>query len=136
MPPSQHPARRIRAMSVLSSALLLVIHLSCFTAFWLPVSWQLVALALGGYLLRMWAITAGYHRYFAHRSFRTSRAFQFFLAFLGTCAMQNGPLWWASWHRRHHRDSDTISDPHSPVDRGVWHAHIGWFLDGSHDHPN
>jgi len=84
----------------------------------------------------MWAITAGYHRYFAHRSFKTSRAFQFVLAFLGTSAVQNGPLWWASWHRSHHRHSDTPDDAHSPVQRGFWHAHIGWFLDGSHDRPN
>ena len=59
--------------------------------------------ALGGYGLRMWAVTAGYHRYFAHRSYKTSRAFQLLLAVLGATTMQNGPIWWASVHRRHHR---------------------------------
>src|SRR4029078_5295809 len=85
---------------------------------------------------RMWAITAGYHRYFSHRSFKTSRAFQLVLAILGTSAMQNGPLWWASWHRRHHRFSDTPQDAHSPRMRGFWYAHMGWFLDGTHDEPD
>jgi stearoyl-CoA desaturase (delta-9 desaturase) len=74
----------------------------------------------------MWAITAGYHRYFAHRSYKTSRAFQLVLAVLGATAMQNGPIWWASVHRRHHKHSDTPKDPHSPVVRGFWHAHLGW----------
>jgi stearoyl-CoA desaturase (Delta-9 desaturase) len=111
-------------------------HLACLLVFFVPFSYGVLALAVGGYLLRMWAITAGYHRYFAHRSFKTSRAFQLVLAVLGTSAMQNGPLWWSSWHRRHHKYSDTPEDTHSPVDRGFWHAHIGWFLDGSHDAPD
>jgi stearoyl-CoA desaturase (delta-9 desaturase) len=111
-------------------------HLSVLCAFLVPFTLKLLALAVGSYLLRMWAITAGYHRYFAHRSFKTSRAFQLVLAILGTSAMQNGPLWWASWHRRHHKFSDTIEDAHSPVVRGFWHAHMGWFLDGSHDDPD
>lgn len=111
-------------------------HLACLLVFFVPFSYGVLALALGGYLLRMWAITAGYHRYFSHRSFKTSRAFQLVLAVLGTSAMQNGPLWWSSWHRRHHKHSDTPEDTHSPALRGFWHAHIGWFLDGSHDAPD
>jgi len=124
------------ATGVLSSVLLVAMHCACVGAFFVPFSWKLVVLALGSYLLRMWGITAGYHRYFSHRSFRTSRAFQFVLALLGVSAMQNGPLWWASWHRRHHKYSDTVRDAHSPAQRGLWHAHIGWFLDGSHDRPD
>ncbi len=131
---SRSPAAR--ALSYLSTALLVATHLGCLLAFVVPFSWSLVALAAGGYAVRMWAITAGYHRYFSHRAFKTSRAFQLVLAVLGTAAMQNGPLWWASWHRRHHRDADTLQDPHSPVLRGFWHAHIGWYLDGSHDNPD
>jgi hypothetical protein len=66
------------------------------------------ALALCGaaYFLRMFGITAGYHRYFAHRAYKTSRVFQFVLAWLGCSALQKGPLWWAAHHRRHHRHSD------------------------------
>jgi stearoyl-CoA desaturase (delta-9 desaturase) len=111
-------------------------HLSCLLVFVIPFSWSHVALFAGSYALRMWAITAGYHRYFSHRSYKTSRAFQFFLALLGTSSMQNGPLWWASWHRRHHQDSDTFEDPHSPGQHGFWQAHIGWILCGRYDHPD
>jgi stearoyl-CoA desaturase (delta-9 desaturase) len=116
--------------------LTLAMHLAVLLVFWVPWTWPLIALAVGSYTLRMWAITAGYHRYFSHRAFKTSRAFQFLLGLLGTMAMQNGPLWWSSWHRRHHRYSDQPDDAHSPVQRGFWHAHIGWFLDGSHDRPS
>lgn len=129
-------SRSDRALSALSTVLTVVMHAAVLLVFWVPFSWQLVGLCVAGYLLRMWAITAGYHRYFSHRSYKTSRAFQLVLGVLGTMAMQNGPLWWASWHRRHHRHSDTPEDAHSPVQRGFWHAHIGWFLDGSHDRPN
>src|ERR1700690_3545315 len=115
-----------------SLGLLVVVHLSCLFVFVMPFRWGLVALALGGYVVRMWAITAGYHRYFAHRTFKTSRAFQFVMAWLGTCSMQNGPLWWASWHRRHHKHSDTPLDPHSPIQRGFWYSHFGLALDEDH----
>jgi stearoyl-CoA desaturase (Delta-9 desaturase) len=130
------PSKGTRALAALSTLLLLAMHLAVLLVFTVPWHWQLLALALGSYTLRMWAITAGYHRYFSHRAFKTSRAFQFLLGLLGTMAMQNGPLWWASWHRTHHRHSDSPRDAHSPVQRGLWHAHIGWFLDGSHDQPN
>lgn len=128
--------RAERATSQLSTVLFVAMHLACLFVFFVPISLKVLGLAAVGYVLRMWAITAGYHRYFAHRSFKTSRTFQFVLALLGTSAMQNGPLWWASWHRRHHRYSDTERDPHSPARQGFWHAHVGWFLDGSHDRPD
>ncbi|MCO5167584.1 MAG: acyl-CoA desaturase [Planctomycetes bacterium] len=80
------------------------------------------------YALIMFGITAGYHRYFSHRSFRTSRAFQFVLALLGTLAIQKGVLWWAAHHRRHHRESDQEGDVHSPVRRGFWWSHVGWIM--------
>lgn len=129
-------SRRERATSLLSSVLLIGMHLAVLSVFFVPWTGPLLAFCAASYVLRMWAITAGYHRYFSHRSFKTSRAFQFVLAFLGTTAMQNGPLWWASWHRRHHKYSDGPGDAHSPVLGGFFHAHIGWFLDGSHDNPN
>src|SRR6478736_6239306 len=91
-------------------------------------SWSGVALALGSYFVRMIVVTAGYHRYFAHRSFKTSRAFQFLLALGAQSAAQKGVLWWASHHRWHHKHSDTEVDPHSARRRGFWHAHLGWIL--------
>jgi stearoyl-CoA desaturase (delta-9 desaturase) len=120
----------------LSVSLLAGMHLACLLVFLFPFSWKLVALGVGSYLLRMWAITAGYHRYFSHRTFKTSRVFQFLLALLGTSAMQNGPIWWASWHRSHHRHADTPTDAHSPVQHGFWQAHMGWILSGKFDHPD
>lgn len=122
-------AARRRPVDVLSLGLLIGMHAACAAALLFPLSWSLVGLALASYLLRMFAITAGYHRYFSHRAYKTSRAFQFVLAFVGTCSMQNGPLWWASWHRRHHKHADTRRDPHSPRHVGFWHSHLGWVLD-------
>jgi stearoyl-CoA desaturase (delta-9 desaturase) len=106
----------------------LTVHAVCLTAFWTGFDRTAVLLGAGLYLLRMFAITAGYHRYFAHRSYKTSRAFRFVLAFLGCTAMQKGPLWWAAHHRRHHRFSDTDQDPHSPYPGGFWWSHLGWIL--------
>jgi stearoyl-CoA desaturase (Delta-9 desaturase) len=123
------PLRRFSAMEHVSNVLFVVLHLSLLFALFVPVSLRILALALVGYGLRMWAVTAGYHRYFAHRSYKTSRAFQCVLAVLGAMAMQNGPIWWASVHRRHHKDSDGPDDLHSPVRRGFWYAHIGWVFD-------
>jgi stearoyl-CoA desaturase (delta-9 desaturase) len=101
-------------------------------AVWLGWSWGALAWLLGGYAVRMFAITAGFHRYFAHRTFRTSRAFQFVLALLGMSAAQQGPLWWASHHRRHHKYSDEPEDVHSPRQRGFWWSHLGWILSSRH----
>jgi stearoyl-CoA desaturase (delta-9 desaturase) len=86
------------------------------------------ALATAFYVIRMFGITAGYHRYFAHRAYKTSRVFQFVLALIGVLSTQKGPLWWAAIHRRHHRDSDQPADVHSPVQHGFWQSHIGWIL--------
>ena len=118
-----------RRLLDLSTLLFIGMHLAVLFALCFPVTWKLVLLAFGGYLLRMWAVTAGYHRYFSHRSFKTSRAFQLVLAVLGVTAMQNGPLWWASWHRHHHKHSDTPLDAHSPAHIGFWKAHVAWVFD-------
>jgi stearoyl-CoA desaturase (delta-9 desaturase) len=103
------------------------------TPFLVPATPGLIGLAAGLYALRMFAITAGYHRYFAHRSFRTGRAFQLVLAALGGMSAQKGALWWAAHHRDHHRWSDTEQDIHSPVQRGFWWSHMGWILARRHD---
>ena len=79
----------------------------------------------------MFSITAGYHRYFAHRSYRLARFPQFLLALVGTSAAQKGPLWWAAKHRDHHKYADTDRDPHSPQ-KGFWWSHMGWVLSGKH----
>ena len=91
-------------------------------------SWWGIGLALGSYAVRMFVVTAAYHRYFAHRTFKTSRWFQFLLALGAQSAAQRGVLWWASHHRWHHKHSDTSRDVHSATGRGFWHAHLGWLL--------
>ena len=106
----------------------LTIHLMCLLAFQTGIRWEWVLLAIGSYYLRMVAVTAGYHRYFSHRSYKTSRAFQFFLAFLAMTSAQKGVLWWAAHHRHHHKYSDQKEDVHSPLQRGFWFSHVGWIL--------
>jgi stearoyl-CoA desaturase (delta-9 desaturase) len=112
----------------------LAVHLIALAAVALgPFSWPLVALALVSYLVRMFAVTAGYHRYFSHRSYRTGRGFQLLLALVGATATQKGPLWWAAHHRDHHRYSDQPDDIHSPVQSGFWWSHVGWFMSSRND---
>src|SRR6202011_1343109 len=102
-------------------------HCVPLLAFVTGVTWKAVAIGVVFYGVRMFAVTGGYHRYFAHRSYRVSRPVQFVLAFVGTTAAQKGPLWWAGHHRAHHRYADTDRDRHSPRD-GFWWSHVGWFL--------
>jgi stearoyl-CoA desaturase (delta-9 desaturase) len=111
-----------------------LIHVfSLVMPFVVGVSAKSVALALALYVARMWGITAGYHRYFAHRSYKTSRWFQFVLAWVGASSVQKGPLWWAGLHRIHHRWSDTPRDIHSPKQRGFLYSHVGWITAPDHD---
>jgi stearoyl-CoA desaturase (delta-9 desaturase) len=111
----------------------LSMHLACLAAFFTGVNTLGIVLCGVCYFIRMFGITAGYHRYFAHRSYKTSRFFQFAMAWLGCSAMQKGPLWWAAHHRMHHRYSDTDDDPHSPLAKSIWWSHIGWVLDAKND---
>jgi stearoyl-CoA desaturase (delta-9 desaturase) len=104
------------------------VHAACLLAFYTGVSWSAFAVCLALFWLRMFGVTAGYHRYFSHRSYKTGRAFQFVLAFLGTLAVQKGVLWWAANHRVHHKYSDQEGDVHSPVRNGFWWSHVGWIL--------
>lgn len=105
-----------------------VAHLSLLAIFWTGISWWSAALALAFYVVRMWGVTAGYHRYFSHRTFRTGRVSQFLLAALAQSSAQRGAIWWASKHRAHHKYSDTPLDPHSPAQRGFWYSHVGWIF--------
>lgn len=93
-----------------------------------------LAVAAATYVAGMFFVTAGYHRYFSHRAFRTSRAFQLVLAVGAQCTAQKGVLWWAGHHREHHRHSDRPEDVHAPS-RGLLWSHLGWFLSMRHDAP-
>lgn len=109
----------------------IALHLACAAVLWVGVSPVAVAVCVASYALRMFAITAFYHRYFAHRAFRTSRPVQFIFALIGASATQRGPLWWAAHHRRHHKRADRNGDPHTPRKGLLW-SHMGWFLSRSH----
>lgn len=113
--------------------LFVLVHLSCFAAVWTGVSWWAVGLCFALYFVRMFAITAGYHRYFSHRSYRMGRVMQFIMAFLAMTSAQKGVIWWSSHHRHHHKHSDTEDDVHSPR-HGFWHSHLGWIVGTDHDH--
>ncbi|HEX5065021.1 MAG TPA: acyl-CoA desaturase, partial [Myxococcota bacterium] len=104
------------------------LHAACLLAFVTGVSAANIALFLATFWLRMFGITGGYHRYFAHKTYKTSRPFQFALAFLACSATQKGPLWWAGHHRGHHKYADKPGDTHSPRE-GVYYAHQGWIFD-------
>jgi stearoyl-CoA desaturase (delta-9 desaturase) len=104
------------------------VHVACIAAFFISFRWSYLIVCLALYYLRMFFITAGYHRYFSHRTFTTSRAFAFVMALIGTSSVQKGVLWWAAHHRHHHRYSDTEEDVHSPSVRGFLWSHIGWIL--------
>ena len=122
-----HADRSIRLSAIVGFALVHVLALGVFAV---GFSWTGVLLCVGSYYLRMFAITAGFHRYFAHRTYRLSRLPQFLLAFLGQTAAQKGVLWWAAHHRHHHKYSDLPQDLHSPVQDGFYWSHIGWILSG------
>ena len=106
-----------------------LVHLACLGALWTGVTVQALVLCVVLYVVRMFGVTAGYHRYFSHRSFKTSRAGQFVLAWLAQSSAQRGALWWAAIHRHHHRHSDTELDAHSPRHRGFMYSHVGWVFD-------
>jgi len=106
----------------------IAMHVACVAVLWVEVSPVALAVTAALYVVRMFAITAFYHRYFSHRTFRAPRAVQFLFALIGASCVQRGPLWWAAHHRTHHRHTDTAQDPHSPAVRGFWWSHVGWFL--------
>jgi stearoyl-CoA desaturase (delta-9 desaturase) len=104
----------------------IALHLACLAVIWVGWSVAAVSVAAALFVVRMFAITGFYHRYFSHRSFKTSRVAQFVFAVVGASAAQRGPLWWVAHHRKHHRNADTEKDVHSPRQHGFWWAHLGW----------
>src|SRR5436190_1991371 len=119
---------RTLALHVLNLLPMLLVHGGAVAVVFISCSfqdWLLFPLLL---CLRSFLVTVGYHRYFAHRSFKTSRVAQFILGVLCCANLQQGPLWWAVYHRRHHRHSDGPGDPHSPYHGGFWWAYCGWLF--------
>jgi stearoyl-CoA desaturase (delta-9 desaturase) len=110
-----------------------LLHLGCIAAIWTGITWQAVTICVALYWLRMFGVTAGYHRYFSHRAYTTSRVFQFCLAVLAQSSAQKSVLWWAYKHRHHHLYSDTEVDVHSPRHKGFIYSHVGWIFARQHD---
>jgi stearoyl-CoA desaturase (delta-9 desaturase) len=125
LPPTEGPA--LDRVDWLRCLPFLLLHAGCLLVVVVGVSVPALVVAGALYVARMFAVTAFYHRYFAHRAFTTSRAAQFVFAVAGATAAQRGPLWWAAHHRRHHVFSDTEGDAHTPR-RGFWRSHMLWFF--------
>ena len=106
----------------------ILLHAVCLFVFVVGWSPTAVLVAFIAYFVRMFAITGFYHRYFSHRSFKTSRVGQFVFGVLGSAAVQRGPVWWAAHHRHHHAHSDKPEDSHSPIAHGFLRSHMSWFL--------
>ncbi|GAY08523.1 acyl-CoA desaturase [Pseudonocardia sp. N23] len=97
-----------------------------------------IAIAAAFYVVSGLGVTAGFHRYFTHGSFKANRLLRIALAIAGSLALQGSVTSWVADHRRHHAYSDKAGDPHSPwafgtgpraLARGMWHAHVGWLFD-------
>ena len=110
-----------------SSIPFFLVHVLCFAVLLTGFTWTAVALFVFMYFGRAFFVTAAYHRYFSHKSYRLNRFWQFVFAFQATATAQKGVLWWAANHRHHHRYSDMQNDLHSPR-KGFWWSHVGWIL--------
>jgi stearoyl-CoA desaturase (delta-9 desaturase) len=124
-----------RSIDMVRAIPFLAVHLAAVVGvILLGWSWAGLAWALGLYAIRMFGVTAGYHRYFSHRSYRTSRPMQFVLALLAMSSSQKGVIWWASHHRAHHKYSDQPGDVHSVLREGFVWSHVGWILSPAYGH--
>jgi stearoyl-CoA desaturase (delta-9 desaturase) len=132
--PSSIEAAEVHDDIVYPSAVpFVLVHAACVAAVWSGITWEAIAICIGLYWLRIFAIGAGYHRYFAHRAYATGRVFQFVLAVLAQSSAQKSVMWWAAKHRHHHLHSDTGLDVHSPRQKGFLYSHVGWIFSRSND---
>jgi stearoyl-CoA desaturase (Delta-9 desaturase) len=126
IPSKPEPDQRIQLSW--GNGLFFLTHIGALMAFFVPFTWTALGICLAVYFVRTLSITGGYHRYFAHHSFKISRFNQFVLAFIGGTCAQKGVLWWVAHHRHHHQYSDTPEDIHSAERSGFYWAHLGWLL--------
>ena len=136
---SQEPAAEAPDTSDIiypSAVPFVLVHFACLGAIWTGVTMEALTIGVGLYWLRIFAIGAGYHRYFSHRAYETSRAFQFILAVVSQSTSQKSVLWWAANHRDHHLYSDTELDVHSPRHTGFLYSHLGWIFSRRHSETN
>jgi stearoyl-CoA desaturase (Delta-9 desaturase) len=105
---------------------------------WGFLTWQDTLIAAVMYLVTGHGVTVGFHRYFTHRAFRAKRWLRVTLAVAGSMALQGSVVQWVADHRKHHRFSDRLGDPHSPwrfgsnlraLTKGFLYSHVGWLFD-------
>ena len=119
----------------ITAGFMIAFHALAIMALWY-FSWTNLLVAVGLHWMAVgFGISLGYHRLHTHRGFKTSKAFEYFLAVCGSLTLEGGPLFWVATHRKHHQLSDHEGDPHSPRDGGFW-AHMGWILFGDTHHNN
>ena len=119
----------LSTMNVSTAVVMVLLHIGAVAALF-TFTWTNVFVALFLYWVAGGlGICLGYHRLHTHRGYRTSKAFEYFLAVCGTLALEGGPIFWVAVHRAHHQHSDRDGDPHTPRDGGFW-AHMGWILFG------
>jgi sn-1 stearoyl-lipid 9-desaturase len=113
--------------STFRAVFFVLIHLGVLGALWFT-TWQAVVLCVGLHLLCGGVgICIGYHRLLTHRSFKTPKFVEYFLAFAGAMCLQGAPIEWVAMHRKHHQHSDTEGDPHSAREGFMW-SHMWWVL--------
>ncbi len=132
-PLARRPSYSLRKLEWGAMTPFWLVHLGVLGALWSGVSWQAAVACAVLYVVRMFGVTGVYHRYFSHRTFKTSRPMQFLLAVLAETSLQRGVLWWAAHHRDHHKYSDLPNDVHSPREHGLFYAHMGWIYDCNSD---
>jgi stearoyl-CoA desaturase (Delta-9 desaturase) len=136
----EHEAAERAVNAVVIAVPLAAVGLAGWLAWGGSLHWQDLLVLLITYLLTGMGITVGFHRLFTHRSFQTTRVLRVAFAVLGSMAVEGPLLEWVSTHRKHHRFSDRMGDPHSPhaeqapgwrgALRGLGHAHVGWMFRG------
>jgi stearoyl-CoA desaturase (delta-9 desaturase) len=126
------PMSRARGYDWVGALPFIVVHiLAVVGPIFTPIRTIDVVVGIALYWIRMFFVTGAYHRYFSHRTYKTSRWFQFVLALGAMSSSQKGVLWWAAHHRTHHKFSDTEKDVHSPIRKGLMYAQCGWLFDGT-----
>ena len=102
------------------------------------LSWTDVILTAVFYTIAAVGVTVGYHRFFTHGSFKAPRGVKIALGIMGSMSLEGSVSQWVADHRKHHKFSDEVGDPHSPwrygtskraVAKGLYYAHCGWLFD-------
>jgi stearoyl-CoA desaturase (delta-9 desaturase) len=135
---SQHALARLFGydrLNWLTAGVMAAFHVLAVVALFHFTWTNLVVAAIIYWFAVGFGISLGYHRLHTHRGFKTSKAFEYFLAICGTLTLEGGPIFWVATHRVHHKHSDQAGDPHTPRDGGFW-AHMGWILFGETHHNN